>query len=434
MTFAIDTLNLFGGIIELIALVICANFLGVLYKYQLNKIRIILCLILYIGITTLENFLTNVFVDLIGPFAVLVYYLRIVLVIAVLYRSINNKIIYLTAFLDLSISLVVTSSSCFLANLFEKDINIIIPFVKIFVQTALLIIFISISNKIDSQRSIIVFAMIPRHIYILQILAIICLSALSSLISFPTDNKTMKENALTVIVIMLAVIFICIVISLFLNVIAKQHFTAVSQMMEKQVELQISHYENLEKMDAEIRKFRHDYTNHLRSILSLIRMRECSQAEEYIEKLQKTEYKFHTPMFYTGNRLADAILSEKSATLNEDCRIEYSGIIPSSIENVDLCIILSNALDNAVEACRALQTQCVISIFAGKQQGYFVLSIKNPTVCSENFYEIPPTTKSDKTQHGMGLYNIESAVKKYDGQIKVQCENGVFELMITIKI
>lgn len=77
-----------------------------------------------------------------------------------------------------------------------------------------------------------------------------------------------------------------------------------------------------------MRKFRHDYTNHLRSILSLIRMNECSQAEEYIEKLQKVEYKSGMTIFYTGNKLADAIFSEKSATLDEGCRIEYSGIIP----------------------------------------------------------------------------------------------------------
>lgn len=95
---------------------------------------------------------------------------------------------------------------------------------------------------------------------------------------------------------------------------------------------------------------------------------------------------------------------------------------------------MSNALDNAIEACRALQSQYTIAIFAGKHQGYFVLSIKNPTMCSENFYEIPSTTKSNKEQHGMGLHNIESVVKKYDGQMKIQCENGVFELMITMKM
>ncbi|MDE7193306.1 MAG: GHKL domain-containing protein [Oscillospiraceae bacterium] len=205
-------------------------------------------------------------------------------------------------------------------------------------------------------------------------------------------------------------------------------------MMEKQVELQISHYEELEKIEAEMSRFRHDYTNHLRSILSLIRMNEYSQAEEYIEKLQKVKYSSGTVMFYTGNRLADALLADKSASLSDGCRIEYSGIIPSTIENVDLCVILSNALDNAIEACREFKSPCAITISAGERQGYFVLSIKNPTVRSDKFYSIPPTTKSEQEKHGMGLYNIKNAAKKYNGQMKIKCENGVFELMVTLKI
>ena len=163
-------------------------------------------------------------------------------------------------------------------------------------------------------------------------------------------------------------------------------------------------------------------------------MNECAQAEEYIEKLQKIKYKTDTVLFYTGNRLADAILSDKSSALGNNCHIEYYGIIPSSIENIDLCVILTNALDNAAEACQKIQSQSVISIQASKQQGYFVLSIKNPTACTENFNYIPSSTKSDSGQHGIGLHNVESTVKKYGGQIKVKCEDGFFELMLTMKI
>ena len=83
------------------------------------------------------------------------------------------------------------------------------------------------------------------------------------------------------------------------------------------MELQISHYDSLVKSECEISKFRHDYNNNLRSILSLIRMNEYVQAEEYIEKLQKIKYKTDTVLFYTGNRLADAILSDKSSALGE---------------------------------------------------------------------------------------------------------------------
>lgn len=434
MSFIASVLFVAGGGIELALLIVCSDLFGVLRKNHICKKRIVPSIITYIGLSVLELILTNNFGNSIVLLNSLLYYSRLILTIGILYGYINRKIIYLTAFLDFSITLVETSTSCILANIIEKNSNDILPFVNIFIQIMALIIVLFIKKKSNTQGSINILDTIPNHIFVMIIAAIICLSALSSLIGFQTDNRIRKENTLIAIVIMLTVILICIVISLFLNVIAKQHFTAVSQMMEKQVELQINHYDNLEKIDAEISRFRHDYTNHLRSILSLIRMNECSQAEEYIEKLQKVEYKSGMIMFYTGNKLADAIFSEKSATLDDGCRIEYSGIIPQSIENIDLCIILSNALDNAIEACRALQSQYTISIFAGKQQGYFVLSIKNPTVCSENFHEIPPTTKSNKEQHGMGLYNIESVVKKYDGQMKIQCENRVFELMITMKI
>ena len=108
--------------------------------------------------------------------------------------------------------------------------------------------------------------------------------------------------------------------------------------------------------------------------------------------------------------------------------------MPNSIANVDLCVILSNSLDNAIEACREISSPCTISVSAGEQQGYFVMSVKNPTTRSDSFYDIPITTKSEKEQHGMGLFNIESAVRKNNGQMKIKCENGVFELMITMKL
>lgn len=434
MNFIADVLYILSGGIQLVSLIIFADILGVLRINQIKKKRLAFSLITHIVITVLLLFLSNDPDDSIGFLTALLYYLGFVLTIYIMTGYINRKIIYLIAFFDLSVSLAKTCVSNILANILDKNANEVSSFVMLFLQVVVLTVILFAGRKNDTQRNISVLETIPRHIYIMLMSAIVCLSALSSLISFPTDNGIKKDDTLNAFVIILTVILLCIIASLFLNVIAKQHFTAVSQMMEKQVELQISHYEELEKMNAEISRFRHDYTNHLRSILSLIQMNEYSQAEEYIEKLQKVKYRSTTAMFYTGNKLADALLAGKSAALDNNCRIEYSGIIPSSIENVDLCVILSNALDNAVEACREFTSPCAISILAREQQGYFVMLIKNPTMCHYNFYDIPPTTKSEKEQHGMGLYNIESTVKKYNGQMKVKCENGVFELMITLKM
>ena len=307
-------------------------------------------------------------------------------------------------------------------------------YVTLVIQAVVLFSLIILSRKLDAKKIVPVLRIIPKRIFALLLLALVCLSAMTSLVCVNTDDYKLKSNFLIAMVILLFIIFACIVISLFINVIAKQYFTSATQLMEKQVELQISHYDSLVKTESEISKFRHDYNNHLRSILSLIRMNECAQAEEYIEKLQKIKFKTDTVLFYTGNRLADAILSDKSSALGDNCRIEYSGIIPSSIENVDLCVILTNALDNAVEACQKIQTHSVISVQASKQQGYFVLSIKNPTSCTENYNYIPSSTKTDRGQHGIGLHNVESTVKKYDGQMKIKCENGFFEIMLTMKI
>lgn len=434
MILITNILYLCNEVIQFFSLTICAIYLGIIDKEQIKLIKIISSLIAYIGISLLDFILTSVFDDSVWLISSILYFLNRVLTTCILCGSFSKKIIYLVFLWNLSFSLAKADLSSIIANIINKNANEVSPFVLLLIQMTVMIALLFASKKNNAQRNISALEMIPRHIFIMLMSAIICLGALSTLISFPTDNETKKESTLYALVIILTVILISIVFSLFLNVIAKQHFTAVSQMMEKQVELQISHYEELEKIDAEISRFRHDYTNHLRSILSLIQMKEYSQAEEYIEKLQKAKYSSATVMFYTGNKLADALLADKSAALDDNCRIEYSGIIPPSIENVDLCVILSNALDNAVEACREFNSPCAISISAGVQQGYFLMSIKNPTTCPYNFYEIPPTTKSEKEQHGMGLYNIESTAKKNKGQIKVKCENGVFELTITMKI
>lgn len=434
MNIAADISQIIGGLAEILAIVVCIDFLGTDKQCNVKVPRAILALIVHTAISGATLLLNNTLDNSAGFFMALLYAAKNIISLLIMFGHINLKIIYSTIFIDLTISFLSSCVSCVSANMSENYSRNISPYVTLVIQAVVLFSFIILRRKLDSKKVMPVLGIIPKSIFALLLLTLVCLSAMTSLVCVNTDDYKLKANFLITMVILLSIIFTCIVISLFINVIAKQYFTSTTQMMEKQVELQISHYDSLVKAESEISKFRHDYNNHLRSILSLIRMNECAQAEEYIEKLQKIKYKTDTVLFYTGNRLADAILSDKSSTLGDSCRIEYSGIIPSSIENVDLCVILTNGLDNAAEACQKIQTQSVISVQASKQQGYFVLSTKNPTACTENYNSIPSSTKSDSGQHGIGLHNVESTVKKYDGQMKVRCENGFFELMLTMKI
>lgn len=434
MIVTMNLRDMLSGIIEISAIIICLDLFGIYNIKLISKFRFVFALIAYTGISVLFLVLVNVYGDSIGPLLTILYIAKLFFPLLLMLSSINLKICYLTALMEFSVSFLSESVTCFISNVFESLSVNIFSTVKLCVQVFIFILLLFVKKRADTKKGIIILKMIPVRVFVLLLLSVLCLGFLVSLVNFNTDNYLLKENLLIALIITLALILAYIITLLFVNVIARQHFTTTSQMMEKQVELQINHYKELEKMDAEMRRFRHDYTNHLQSILSLVQMKEYSDAVEYIKRIRKNAYGSGMVMFYTGNKLADAILADKSAALDENCQIEYSGIMPTSIENVDLCIILSNALDNAVEACRELDSPCTISVSAGEQQGYFVMSLKNPTSKSDSFYDIPPTTKSKKEQHGMGLYNIESTVKKYDGQMKIKCENGTFELMITMKL
>ncbi len=434
MIITTNILDFFCGLIEISAIIICLKIFGIYNISTIAKPRFIFAFFAYTGISILDFFLIGTYEYSAGFLMTILYFVKLLLPIFLIFGSIDLKIGYFTALMEFSVSFLSDSVTCIFPHTLETVPTNISPYVNLFVQIFIFVMLLLVIKKTDTKRVSIILKMIPARVFVLLLLTVLCLGLLVSLVSFNTDNYLLKENLLIAIIILLAVILAHIIMLLFLNVIAKQHFTVTSQMMEKQVELQISHYEELEKIDTEMRRFRHDYTNHLQSILSLIQMEAYTDAEEYIQKIKKTAYRSGAIMFYSGNKLADAILADKSALISENCRIDYSGIMPSSIANVDLCVILSNSLDNAIEACREINSPCTISVSVGEQQGYLVMSVKNPTAHSDSFYNIPPTSKSEKEQHGMGLYNIESAVKKNNGQMKIKCENGVFELMITMKL
>ncbi|MCM1024693.1 MAG: GHKL domain-containing protein [Prevotella sp.] len=274
---------------------------------------------------------------------------------------------------------------------------------------------------------------IPKHIFILTALSVLFISLLSENNGFAADDSE-KRPINTVLISALTVSLIIMILSLLINVAAKKQFSETNSVLRSQVEIQVRHYKRLEQLSKEIRSFMHDYTNHIRSLLSLLEMEQYGDATEYVEKLASVICPGRTSLYQTGNPLADAILTDKSDLCGEYAKIVFCGFIPDKIDNVDLCVILSNALDNAAEACAVCEGVSSIEIFAQVRQGYFVLTIKNPTADGRTYRDIPETAKSDVLNHGFGLKNIEAAVVRLGGRISINCENNVFELSLTFKL
>ncbi|MGN1109985.1 MAG: sensor histidine kinase [Oscillospiraceae bacterium] len=416
------------NIITFLAMAVCGDQFCV-SDAALNKKRFLFSAVAFSLLLPVMYLLKNADFQLATISFTLLITAQYITFLGILFRRVNLRLIYIISVVELITEHLSAGLQTLLSGTALSD------FASLAARAALLLLMIVFYIKTDRARSAAAAQLIPKHIYVLFLLALFFMSGLVTLNSYQVsaEKALQKSCIINVLILILSILVAVILLSLMFNVISKQQSDATAKLLSEQVESQIRHYDRLEILDNEMRRFRHDYTNHLQSILSLIQMGEYSDAEDYIEQLQKQKPKVSS-IFYTGNKLADAILSDRAFSLPENVRIEYEGVIPPGIENTDLCVLLSNALDNAAEACAKCSGSCVISVSAASKSGYLVLTMTNPTTNPAEFTDLPATTKQDKLRHGIGLVNIQQTVRKYDGQMKINCAGGVFELTILLKL
>lgn len=361
----------------------------------------------------------------------LIYPLAFVFSYIISFGKITWAQLYITVIMELTVSLL---SSCCTLLIMQMTIYPYIVFntFSLFgVRSVLLIISVILIKNKSVNRVYSLAKVIPKYTFLLILLSFVCITIVSSCNSLPVESH-IKRNIMTLFIMLLIISLIIMIFSLLINVASKNYYTALNSLLEKQVATQISHYEKLEKLNSDMRTFRHDYINHLSSINALIGEGCYTDAQKYIDKLTESTRR-NEAIYLTGNRLADAILTDKSDNCKDFADIEFDGCITDKIENSDICIILANALDNAVEACKKCPERGKISIAAQIRQGYWTMAMRNPTVSADS-EGIMKTSKEDEKNHGFGLLSIEQAVKKYDGTMAVSIKDGAFEMAVVLKI
>ena len=194
-------------------------------------------------------------------------------------------------------------------------------------------------------------------------------------------------------------------------------------------------YIEMNEKNTELRRFRHDTKNLLLALSLLISDKKYEQASEYIDKMQGSLETIKEKAFDTGNFIADALLETKyKAAIQDNIVMTVEGNIPADrIEDVNLVILISNLVDNAIEAAKRVEGERKVEIHSILKKNIWILSVKNPcvrdVVIRENRIE---TTKEGKESHGFGLSNIERVAKKYGGSLKLSCENRVFTARATL--
>lgn len=244
-------------------------------------------------------------------------------------------------------------------------------------------------------------------------------------VSFNAEYTKETANSLTMFSSLLIVGCIAYLVIKYLTASQKKRAT------EKQLELELNHYSNMVEKNRDMRVFRHDFKNNLISVRALIGDGQYNEAEKYIDELYG-RLDATKNAFSTGNHLADAILAEKnSAAVSQKTEIDFDGIIPSDgIDNIDLCTILANALDNALEASKSIEN-AIINVRAAVNSAVFMLTVSNPTLQPvEIKNNRVKTTKADSVNHGLGIGSIKNAAKKYNGEINLKYEDGHFTVEV----
>lgn len=271
----------------------------------------------------------------------------------------------------------------------------------------------------------------PAYVLFLILLNIFLSSMLIRLAEFEWNNAELKNFLIKILAFANTLCLIAVLISLLTNVLFRQYQKDINRALEDQVQLQLKHYEKSEKFNTEIRRFRHDYNNHINCMKSLVKNGCYDELSDYLNNISGAFPKSGF-LYNTGNYIADAILTDKLENAQRSgTNILFTGIISPSVNNTDLCIILGNIIDNAIEACEKIEGEKEISVFGGYKHGYFILTAKNPTSCrikTEN--GIPTTTKPDAAYHGFGLQNVSNVVKKYGGMMLTECDNGIFTIKL----
>lgn len=192
-----------------------------------------------------------------------------------------------------------------------------------------------------------------------------------------------------------------------------------------------------QKKDLEVRQLRHDLKNHMLTLRTLIQSGEEAGALEYIDSFLGQGGQKEIQI-RTGHSLLDALMEEKLAgAIKHQAEVHVmldfsAGLF---IEDFDLCVIMGNALDNAVESCLGVDRQDLryIDIRGGTNANNLVVTIKNGysgQLHGEN--GVFRTTKRDKELHGFGLDNIKRTVQKYRGAVVTDMDKEKREFRLTL--
>jgi len=204
-----------------------------------------------------------------------------------------------------------------------------------------------------------------------------------------------------------------------------------------QNDLMEKHIVEVENIYKQMRGWRHDYHNHMQTIKAYRALDENEKIDTYLNSLE-TDLTSVDTLIKSGNVMVDAILNSKlSLAKSRKVNIDAKAVVPKNItiSEIDLCVIVGNLLDNAIEACIRIddEKKRFIRLYMDLKRDNLYISVTNS--CSGKLKKYDGRYISSKGEnHGFGLMRVDKTVDKYAGYIKRRNEEGAFTSEIILPL
>ena len=262
----------------------------------------------------------------------------------------------------------------------------------------------------------------------LQIFLLTCIScAVISLVksSFAMSDYVPDVSPEAAIPSVLMLMSVSILLLLSVKQQQAKRFREMNELSEKYMTAQAKHFELSRDADSEMRMLRHDMQNHITVMNGLFESGKTDELGKYLKDLG-TAFSDSRSVNITGNEIADAIISEKKtyAETNGASIVVEGSLKGLEIGAVTLCTVLSNLLDNAIEAAAQTENVRIITLSAKRSGSFYYICISNPTAADIDITTDIPTSKHDSKGHGLGLKSVRKTVEKCGGTLELYCRSA----------
>lgn len=260
--------------------------------------------------------------------------------------------------------------------------------------------------------------------------------AISAMVSVFGHMQTIEQANLLSIITFGMVVMNIVVFYLINDILERELKMHENKILQIQAKNQLEMYRSISENFDNLKRKTHEFKNQISCIESLLDKKKYSKLEEYVKKIYGI-LNNEPDVINTNNVIVNAILNTKYQ------EAEAKGIVfvfrvndlsELNIRDEDVVIILSNLLNNAIEACETCEDKKVIKFKFFKEDDKIIIAVKNTfnyDVVYENG-EIKSTKISNQDEHGVGIKNVLKSIEKYGGSYVIEDKNKEFFFSILI--